>query len=320
MIRYRPFLNCDPPAISEIWCAQSPQRGLMQPMTPAVLDQLVLAKPYFDRHGFIIAEHDGKPIGFAHAGFAAAQDGSNLNYNEGTTCLLMAEPGEQQVAVCRELLAKSEAYLVHRGAQSLFGGGTDSMAAYYFGLYGGCRLCGVLQTDTVQTRIFRDAGFVERQRTLVLQRDLAGYRPLVNREIMQLRRQCQLQRGGDILTDNWWEAASSGQIDQVRFELGTRTGDERLGQISFWDIEPLASSWGVHAMGMLQFEVADNERRAVLATFLLGEAIRELQSFGVTLVEVQADNDDTELVDVCANLGFQQVDIGIQFKRPNSDG
>jgi hypothetical protein len=71
-------------------------------------------------------------------------------------------------------------------------------------------------------------------------------------------------------------------------------------------------------MGMLQFEVSDNEQRATLATFLLGEAIRELQSFGVTLVEVHADDEDEELVSVCTNLGFQQVDIGIQFERPKS--
>lgn len=320
MIRYRPFLNCDPPALSGIWCAQPPQRCLMQPMTPAVLDQLVLAKPYFDRNGLIVAEQDGKPIGFAHAGFGATADGSGLNYEQGTTCLVMVAPGEHQIAVGLELLAECEAYLVHRGAQTLFGGGTDFMAPFYFGLYGGCRVSGVLQSDAVQTRIFREAGYLEQQRTRVLQRDLAGYRPLVNREIMQLRRQCQLQRAGDVVAANWWEAASMGQIDQVRFELAMRNGNQRLGQVSFWDIEPLASSWGIHAMGMLQFEVNDGERRATSASFLLGEAIRELQSCGVTLVEVQADDEDGELVDVCANLGFQHVDSGIQFQRPKSVG
>ncbi len=320
MIRYRPFLNCDPPAISEIWCAQSPQRGLMQPMTPAVLDQMVLAKPYFDRDGLIIAEQDGKPIGFVHAGFAVAADGNGLDHGRGASCLLMVAPGEHRLAIGQALLAESEQYLVARGAQRLYGGGCDSMAAYYFGLYGGCRLCGVMQTDAQQGRIFREAGFVEREKTLVLHRDLAGYRPVVNREIMQLRRQCQLQRAGDAVAANWWEASSLGQIDQVRFELVNRRGDEQLGQVSYWDIEPLASSWGVHAMGMLDLKVSENAQRAILATFLLGETIRELQSFGVTLVEVQVDEGDDELVTVCMNLGFQQVDVGVQFERPNSVG
>jgi GNAT superfamily N-acetyltransferase len=318
MIRYRPFLNCDPPGISEVWCAQPPQRGLMQPMTPAVLDQLVLAKPYFDRNGLIVAEQDGKPIGFAHAGFESNADGGALNYEQGATCLVMVAPGEHHAGVGQELLAQCEDYLEQRGAKTLFGGGLDSMAAFYFGLYGGCRVPGVLQTDAIQADIFRQAGYLEHQRTRVLQRDLAGYRPVLNRAIMQLRRQCQLQWAGDVLASNWWEASSLGQIDQVRFELVVRNSDERLGQVSFWDIEPLASSWGVHAMGMLQFEVNDSERRVTLATFLLGEAIRELQSFGVTLVEVHADQEDEELVSVCTNLGFQQVDTGIQFERPKS--
>ncbi len=318
MIRYRSFLNCDPPGISEVWCAQPPQRGLMQPMTPAVLDQLVLAKPYFDREGLIIAEQDGKPIGFAHAGFEAGADGCGLNFEHGTTSLVMVAPGEHHIDVGQELLARCEKYLEERGAKSLFGGGLDSRAAFYFGLYGGCRLPGVLQSDSIQADIFRQAGYREQPQTRVLQRDLAGYRPVLNREIMQLRRQCQLQRAADAVAANWWEASSLGQIDQVRFELVARNSDERLGQVSFWDIEPLASSWGVHAMGMLHFEVSDNERHVTLATFLLGEAIRELQAFGVTLVEVHAEQEDEELVNVCSNLGFQQVDTGIQFERPKS--
>ena len=320
MIRYRPFLNCDPPAISEIWCAQPPQRGLMQPMTPAVLDQLVLAKPYFDRDGLIVAEQDGKPVGFAHSGFAAAADGNGLDHNSGTTCLVMLAPGEQLVEVGQQLLEKSEAYLTQRGSQKIYAGAHDGLAPFYFGLYGGCQLAGVLETDVAQTRIFRRAGYTEQRRTRVLHRDLAGYRPVVNREIMHLRRQCQLQRIGDVLATNWWEAASLGQIDQVRYELAPRNGDDPLGMVGFWDIEPLASTWGVHAMGLLNFKVHDDQRRATLATFLLGEAIRELQSFGVTLVEVQAEETDTELFEVCMKLGFQQVDTGIQFARTNSVG
>jgi len=320
MIRYRPFLNCDPPAISGIWCAQPPQRCLMQPMTPAVLDQLVLAKPYFDRDGLIVAEQDGQPIGFAHAGFEVTPDGGGLNFERGATCLVMVVPGERHIDVGLELLAQCEQYLARRGARTWFGGGTDEMAPFYFGLYGGCRLRGVLGADTAQTNIFAAAGYLEHQRTRVFQRELTGYRPPVNREIMQLRRQCQLQRGGDVAAANWWEASSYGQIDQVRFQLAARQGGEKLGEVCFWDIEPLASSWGVHAMGLLQIEINESQCRATVATFLLGEAIRELQSFGVTLVEAQADEADAELADVCDSLGFRQVDSGIQFEKPKSTG
>ena len=60
MIHYRPFLNSDPPALAEIWRSQSPSRALIQLMTPAVLDDLVLSKAYFDRQGLILAVEIGR--------------------------------------------------------------------------------------------------------------------------------------------------------------------------------------------------------------------------------------------------------------------
>src|SRR5262245_49186493 len=53
LIDYRPFLNCDPPELLRVWRVQSPDRGLMQPMSHLLLELFVLAKPYFDRPGLI---------------------------------------------------------------------------------------------------------------------------------------------------------------------------------------------------------------------------------------------------------------------------
>jgi hypothetical protein len=63
VIRYRPFRNTDPPHLAEVWRAQPPLRALMQPMSVAILDRLILSKPYFDRQGLIVAVEDEQPIG-----------------------------------------------------------------------------------------------------------------------------------------------------------------------------------------------------------------------------------------------------------------
>ena len=39
----------------DIWRSQPPERALMQPMSLAVFDQMVLAKQYFDPAGMAIA-------------------------------------------------------------------------------------------------------------------------------------------------------------------------------------------------------------------------------------------------------------------------
>ena len=315
MIHYRPFRNCDPPAICDIWRSQPPQRGLMQPMTPAVLEYLVLSKPYFDREGLIVAVENDQPIGFAHAGFGAAASGAELSYELGTTCLVMAVPNERDATIRQELLQRSEEFLSSKGASSLFGGCFGSLAAFYFGLYGGCGLSGVLESDEAQIKTFREADYEEVGRSLVLHRELAGFRPPVSRDMMQMRRQYQIERIGEPLPKSWWEACKFGHIDPLGFQLMPRAGEAPGATVYFWDIEPLASTWGVHAMGLLELEIADAEHRAALASFLLGEAIRDLQSMGVTLVELHLPDSDSELIEICNKMGFQQLDQAIQFHK-----
>ena len=63
MIHYRSFRNSDPPALAEIWRAQPPAAALIQPATPALLDELVFSKPYFRREGLILAFEEQTPVG-----------------------------------------------------------------------------------------------------------------------------------------------------------------------------------------------------------------------------------------------------------------
>ncbi|MFV1967747.1 MAG: hypothetical protein ACC628_20135 [Pirellulaceae bacterium] len=320
MIRYRPFLNSDPPAIAEIWCSQPPSCGVMQPMTPGLLDQLVLAKPYFERRGLIVAEDHGRPIGFAHAGFAPNEKGSDLNRDLGITCLLMVAPHPKQTETVAQLLTLSEQYLAEGGSRLLYGGSCDERGPFYLGLYGGSGAPGILASDAIQLDVYRSAGYEEVHRTRILQRELAGFRPLVDRRIIQLKRELQLDASAGSLPATWWDACSLGQIDRTDFTLTPRNGGEPWGIAYFWDVEPMASSWGVHAMGLLHITIDEDKHseheRAQLTMYLLSESIRQLQSCGVTLVEVQVHDGDELLGDICQRLGFREVNHGIRFCKP----
>ena len=74
MIGYRIFRNSDPPHLADIWRTHAGRRGLMQPMTAALLEELVLSKPYFDPQGLIVATDGNHPVGFAHAAFGPTED------------------------------------------------------------------------------------------------------------------------------------------------------------------------------------------------------------------------------------------------------
>jgi hypothetical protein len=51
MLTYRTFRNSDPPALAALWRSRAGQPGLVQPVSPDLLEQLVFSRLYFDYGG-----------------------------------------------------------------------------------------------------------------------------------------------------------------------------------------------------------------------------------------------------------------------------
>ncbi len=315
LIEYRPFLNTDPPFLAEIWRAHPPLRGLAQAVSPVTLERHVFSKPYFDRHGLIVAVQDGHPIGFVHAGFGTDDAHKTLSTQIGVTCLIMVAPHEQREEILMELLKRSENYLAQAGAKTLYAGGAFPHNPFYLGLYGGSRLPGILAEDHLSEQLFRKAGYEEIRRSQIFHRKLTGFRPAVNRMQLQARRRYQVISHIDPISTTWWEACTLGHTDRIRFDLHDRQNNDVCGSVVFWDMEPLSSSWGVHAMGLYDLSVDETLRRQGLATFLLGEALRQLQEHGTTLAEVQLRVANTAAIGLFEKLDFETVDEGIILQK-----
>jgi GNAT superfamily N-acetyltransferase len=318
MIHYRPFLNSDPPAIAEIWRSQPPSNAIIQTMTPGVLDDLVYSRPFFDRQGLILAVQDDKPIGFVHAGFGPNAELTDLDHANGATALLLVSPHRDRETIARELLSRSEQYLRDRGATTLFGGATKTLAPFYFGLYGGSKLSGVLASDKASIDLFRDSDYAEVAHARILRRDLMGFRPPVDRELMQVRRQFQLVKQMDSLPRSWWEACEFAGIERLDFVLLPKAAGPPVAEAKLWDIEPLASSWGIHAMGFVEMLVSTTANECAVATHFVSEIFRHLQGIGTTLVEFQLGTDEVLGIEVCQRLGFEEIDQGLLFRKPVS--
>jgi GNAT superfamily N-acetyltransferase len=282
----------------------------MQPMSTDLLEQLVLAKPYFENAGLIVAVDDGEPVGFVHAAFGPNDDESGLSRMLGVTCLVMVRADYQRRGIGADLLTHSEAYLRERGAQVLYAGGIRPLNGFYLGLYGGSELPGVLDSTPRAQRLFAAQGYREIDRVRVLHRDLAGFRALVDRPQMQIRRRTTIQVTCDPPSRTWWEACTYGGFDRMRFDLLSRPDGAVLATATFWGLEPLASSWGVHAVGLIDVKVDPAQTHQGLATFLLGDAFRQLQTQGISLVEVQAMQHNSPAQGLYRKLGFQEVDQG----------
>ncbi|MBL9124707.1 MAG: GNAT family N-acetyltransferase [Planctomycetaceae bacterium] len=314
MIEYRPFRNSDPPALAEIWRARAQERGLMQPMTAALFEDLVLSKPYFDNQGLIVALEDGLPVGFVHAGFGPNDDYSGLSTQLGVTCMLMVREPARGRGIGSTLLGHSEQYLRSRGAQVLYGGGIHPLDPFYLGLYGGSELPGVLGSDADAQRLYRASGYQEIDHCVILHKELAGFRPTVNRQQMLVRRQTSIRTTVNPRPETWWDACTFGGFDRVQFEL-LNTQGRQVAQATVWSMEPMGTSWGFRAGGVIRVEVPDDCRRQGYATYLLNEVMRHQQQQGVAVLETQTMAQNTVALAMYARLGFHEVDRGTVFRK-----
>ncbi len=315
MIGYRSFRNSDPPHLAGIWRMRSGLRGYAQPMTAALLERVVFAKPYFDKHGLIVATEDDQPVGFAHAGFGPNQNEMELDYEFGASIMVVISPHPDEAAIAAELISRCEAYLRSRGAKVLYGGGIKPLNSFYVGLYGGSELPGILDTDSQNQGFFRDAGYREIDRTVVLHRELASYRPVVDRQQMLLRRRTEVEITFDPPIKSWWDSCTFDNISRVKYTLKLRDENTTIAEATLIDMEPFSQTWGVRAAGLIDVEVAGTHRRQGMAACLLCDVLRQAAEQGVALVEVQTMQQNTAALALYKKLGFHQADSGAVFRK-----
>jgi ribosomal protein S18 acetylase RimI-like enzyme len=316
LIGFRSFRNFDPPRLAEIWSTRSGSRGYVQPMTTALLDRWIFAKPYFNRDGLIIATDDDKPIGFCHAGFGPVDDESALSNDLGASIMVIVAPHPDESQIASELIQRGEQFLRSQGAKVLYGGGIRPLNAFYLGLYGGSELPGILDSDGQQQLFFRTAGYKEIDRTVVLHRELAGFRPPIDRQQIMVRRRASVNHLSDPPQRTWWEACTLGEFSSVQYRLQVR-GDERpAAGATIIDMETFSHTWAVRTAGLIDVWVADAYRRQGFAVFLISEILRRAAEERVGLVEVQTMQSNTAALELYRKLGFYQVDCGVVFRKP----
>jgi ribosomal protein S18 acetylase RimI-like enzyme len=315
MLTFRGFRNTDTPLLTALWRSRAGQPHLMQPVTYDLFEQLIFSKLYFDYPGLIFAFRDDEAVGCVHAGFGPDPAGNRVAYDAGVTNLVLVRPGDDEDEVASGLLDQSEAYLSNRGAKILYGGGFRPYNPFYLGLYGGCALSGILDTDDLARRLFEQHGYQVAETVQTLEFDLAGFEPVVDRRQMQIRRQMVVETMLDSPARTWWEACTLGQFNLTRFDLLPRGGVGPIATAMFRSMEPRGVTHVGQKAGLLDLTVDPMYQRRGVATFLLSEAFRRFHRQGITLVEMQVAATNAPALNLFHKFGFTPSGEGKVYRK-----
>ena len=310
---FRKFRNTDPPELVRLWNASFLGRGVAVPITCEIFDTAALAHTYFDPLGLIVAEKEGKLLGFVHVGFAVNAEHTDLDYTQAVICAIVVDPEARKLRIGHGLLKEAAKYARSKGATDLFAGPSPERDPFYTGIYGGSRPSGFLESHTSLHPFLESYGFNEFERHGVFQKNLQTSRDPVNFRLMSIRRKMEIELTDQPQEIDWWWMVRMGRYDYLRFELREKTGTETVAAISVLGLDFYIPAWNERAVGLLDVFVKEDQRRKGYGQALLVEIGRRLKNEMVTLTEVHVPLNCEAVIKLVEGAGFTQIDTGIVY-------
>lgn len=315
MIRFRSFRNSDPPQLLRLFRQSQNSRAFAAPESTHALELAVFSLPYFDPHGLIVAEDDGQVIGFVHAGFGFKTTLDALDYSRGVISCIFVSTSHQKQGIGQDLVRRAEEYLTSHGAVSLQAGQSRFCDPFYFGLYGGARTSGFLQSDVAAGPFFERLGYVPVQWVPILQRDLTDKRDPMNFRLMALRRQTELVVTDQPENPSWWWFCKFGNIESMRFQLVEKKTGANIASMTVIGLDHYIAAWHERAIGLVDVLVEEQYRYQGFGQTLVIEAIRRLRTEMITRAEVHVPQEYPGAVRSMMSAGFTQIDCGIVYSK-----
>jgi ribosomal protein S18 acetylase RimI-like enzyme len=319
VIHFRPFRNSDPPALVKLWNQSVPEHSCVRPLLVHELDDHAFGSVLFDREGLIVAEREGRPVGFVHAGF-----GPDLLTNAhpfefspdlGAVTIVAVEPGPDAAATAAGLVVEGERFLRSRGAQVIYGGGQFPLNPFYWGLYGGSEASGVPSSHTQFSGALSALGYQPINTTVHLHHDLDQEEARDPRAPL-LRRQAIADFNEDPLPSNWWENIALSDFHLTHVRLASRTDGVEIARANTWDMTWFGRVDGRTRIGVFGVEVAPAHRGKGYGRFLVAEILRNARENGFERAEVQTLSDNQPALALYQSLGFKPVEQSTVFRLP----
>jgi ribosomal protein S18 acetylase RimI-like enzyme len=318
VIEYRTFGNRDPAKIAALWNGTPLGRAAAIGIGVDAFETLNFAQPYFDRKGLILACEGDEVVGFTHAGFGANAEESALSYEGGVICAVLVHPNYRRRGIGRELVQRAESYLRERGAKTFQAGPSAPFDPFFFGLYGGSRPSGFMESDPDAAPFFTAMNYRPVERHGVYQCDLATQRSPMSFRFVNVRRKMELTVAPEPDNVNWWWATRYGRLDTVQFSLRSKENPSEVAELTVVGLDLYLTAWQQRAVGLAELRTVTSELRKGYAQALLVETCRRLKDELVTLAEAHAVESNTPVVKLLETCGFSRVDTGVVYAKTDA--
>ena len=315
MIEYRTFHNADPPQLVRLWHQSRLGRGAAFGFSFDALETAVLAQPYFDPAGMILAVENGVVLGFVHAGFGGDKERTGLDRRFGVVCAVLVHPDFRRRGIGRELVARAEAYLKAAGATTIDAGPADPHDPFYVGLYGGSEPAGFLESDPDAAPFCTALGYQPVERHLIFQRDNSQQNFPISFRLMTIRRKTELGVTVRPRRMTWWWLTRFGRLDSIRFLLVPKSGGKAMAGITVCGLDCYLAKWNERAVGLTDLYLPQAERRKGYGQALVVEVCRKLHDEMITRIEAHAAEGDTATIGLLQSAEFEQVDVGVVYRK-----
>jgi ribosomal protein S18 acetylase RimI-like enzyme len=320
LIHYRPFLNTDPPALVRLWNEALPSLGVARPLRVHELDEHAFNSAIFDREGLIVAIREGRPVGFAHAGFGPPDPIEQspplaLCQSLGTVAMLVIDPAHAHPHLAQGLILAAERYLRTHGARVLYAGSLYPLNPFYWGIYGGSEGAGIVSSHASFILAVTQLGYEPVSTVVSLQYDVATLEPRDPRFIL-IRRQTMIDHEEDVVPENWWINLALGKLHLTRIRLLNRADGSELARVTTWDMNAFGRQDGRPRVGLIGLKVAPTHRGKGYGKYLVCELIRWARDRSIALIETQAMATNEAALSLYNTVGFEAFDQSQLYRLP----
>lgn len=287
---------------------------LSRHMKVATLEHFVLAKPYFERHGILLATHAGTPVAFTHAGFGPNATKSDTDRRDGVICTLQALPEWNKPEILRPLVEAAERYLVDRGATSVLAGPVSPWQCFYHGLDATGESAGIPESDTTVLELYQSMGYGVWANNVVVRKDLTAFRPPFDRQQRAMLRTHEVLVDLDTDLSDWWELCRFGPMPRCGFQLRERRSHTNHGRVFWWD-QAFSGAALQSSVSFTNLEIPEAIRRQGFGTLLMNEAMKQLKKSGAFYATAQINATNEPALAFFRSLDFQETSRGVTLHK-----